>query len=63
MHLNALKGYVDMKFDVLKGMVSKYSSKKGAKAPELGEGARMKKKMAQAHTHLSRTFDAFARSE
>lgn len=34
-HLNALKGYVDMKFDVLKGMLSGSSAKGGKEEDRL----------------------------
>jgi len=61
-HLNALKGYVDMKFDVLKSMMTKYSSKTGAKPVELGEGKMIASQIAQAHAHLTSTLDAFASS-
>jgi hypothetical protein len=59
-HLNSLKGYVDMKFDVLKSMMSKYGNKKAAKAAELGEGKQIAKKIAAAHSELTSTLDAFA---
>lgn len=60
--MNALKGYVDMKFDVLKSMMSKYSDKSGKKALELGEGKAIASKIAQAHAQLTSTLDAFASS-
>lgn len=37
MHLNALKTYVDMKFDVLKGMMDKTLARSSEGAAELGE--------------------------
>jgi hypothetical protein len=49
-----------MKFDVLKSMMSKYGNKKAAKAAELGEGRQIAKKIAQAHSELTSTLDAFA---
>jgi len=59
-HLNALKSYVDMKFDVLKNMMAKYKGKKGGKK-ELGEaGDHVAKQIADAHEDLRSTLDAFA---
>lgn len=58
-HLNALKSYVDMKFDVLKSMMSKYSEKTGTKM-ELGEGKKIRGQIAEAHQHLRNTLAAFA---
>jgi len=45
-HLNALKGYVDMKFDVLKGMLSN----QGASGDEAGAagGAEFQKTMRES---------------
>lgn len=51
-----------MKFDVLKSMMSKYSSKGGKKSLELGEGKAIASKIAQAHASLKSTLDAFASS-
>merc|ERR1712070_1019199 len=50
-HLNALKSYVDMKFDVLKGMVDKTMSRTAASGvvedtDMLDEGEEVKTKMA-----------------
>lgn len=61
--MNALKGYVDMKFDVLKSMMGKYSKgKKGKNALELGEGKAIASQIAHAHAQLTSTLDAFASS-
>jgi len=45
-HLNALKGYVDMKFDVLKGMLSGKKKKEEESSTQLrGLEATMRKSM------------------
>merc|ERR1719399_2041486 len=54
-HLNALKSYVDMKFDVLKGMVDKTMSRTAASGVVEDEED-MKEKMADLQARLSKTF-------
>merc|ERR1719398_619915 len=49
-HLNALKSYVDMKFDVLKGMVDKSMARGGTEGEE-----DMTTKMSDLQEQLSRT--------
>jgi len=61
-HLNALKSYVDMKFDVLKSMMNKAGAKQGKKALELGEGKMIASQIEQAHAQLTSTLEAFSRS-
>merc|ERR1712031_46562 len=56
-HLNALKSYVDMKFDVLKGMVDKTMSRTAASGvvedtDMLDEGEEVKTKMADLQQQL-----------
>jgi hypothetical protein len=58
-HLNALKSYVDMKFDVLQSMMKKYTQKKGK---ELGESSTISKKINAVHQSLKSSLDAFVRS-
>merc|ERR1711924_121191 len=54
-HLNALKSYVDMKFDVLKGMVDKTMTRTAASGVVEDEDD-MKDKMADLQARLSKTF-------
>merc|ERR1712072_1468320 len=49
-HLNALKSYVDMKFDVLKGMVDKSMARGGTEGEE-----DMTTKMSDLQEQLSKT--------
>merc|ERR1712010_345466 len=59
-HLNALKSYVDMKFDVLKGMVDKTMSRTASSGVVEDEDEDkdydMKEKMADLQEQLSKTF-------
>merc|ERR1711991_1005179 len=58
-HLNALKSYVDMKFDVLKGMVDKTMSRTAATGvveDDEDKDYDMKEKMADMQEQLSKTF-------
>jgi len=54
-HLNALKSYVDMKFDVLKGMVDKSMSRASASGV-VEDDVDMTSKMAELQEQLSKTF-------
>merc|ERR1712196_181542 len=54
-HLNALKSYVDMKFDVLKGMVDKSMSRASASGV-VEDDVDMTSKMAELQEQLSRAF-------
>merc|ERR1712046_292230 len=54
-HLNALKSYVDMKFDVLKGMVDKTMTRTAGSGVVEDEDD-MKDKMADLQEQLSKTF-------
>merc|ERR1712178_485574 len=57
-HLNALKSYVDMKFDVLKGMVDKTMTRtasSGVVEDDEDEDV-MKDRMADLQQQLSKTF-------
>jgi hypothetical protein len=54
-HLNALKSYVDMKFDVLKGMVDKTMTRTAASGVVEDEDD-MQDKMADLQEQLSKTF-------
>jgi len=58
-HLNALKSYVDMKFDVLKGMVDKTMSRTAASGvveDDEDKDYDMKERMADMQEQLSKTF-------
>jgi hypothetical protein len=58
-HLNALKSYVDMKFDVLKGMVDKTMSRtaeSGVVEDDAEDEDIMKEKMETLQEQLSKTF-------
>merc|ERR1719331_2560870 len=54
-HLNALKSYVDMKFDVLKGMVDKTMSRTAASGV-VEDDTEMSVKMDALQQQLSKTF-------
>merc|ERR1711871_1557766 len=54
-HLNALKSYVDMKFDVLKGMVDKSMSRASASGV-VEDDVDMTSKMSDLQEQLSRAF-------
>merc|ERR1712188_43177 len=54
-HLNALKSYVDMKFDVLKGMVDKTMTRTAASGVVEDEDD-MTSKMSELQDQLSKTF-------
>merc|ERR1711924_478624 len=54
-HLNALKSYVDMKFDVLKGMVDKTMSRTAATGV-VEDDDDMSAKMSDLQEQLSKTF-------
>jgi hypothetical protein len=58
-HLNALKSYVDMKFDVLKSMMNKAGGAKGKKPSELGEGKSVASQIEEAHAQLKKTLEDF----
>merc|ERR1711968_262681 len=58
-HLNALKSYVDMKFDVLKGMVDKTMTRTAASGvveDDEDKDYDMKERMADMQEQLSKTF-------
>jgi len=57
-HLNALKSYVDMKFDVLKGMVDKSMSRTAATGvvEDNDEDDLSEDKMADLEAQMSKTF-------
>merc|ERR1712139_65467 len=60
-HLNALKSYVDMKFDVLKGMVDKTMTRTASSGVVEDEDKDydMKERMEDLQEQLSKTFTAY----